>query len=168
MEQTFWNGREYIAKGLVDGLLASAYLWIFWMPFITAAALPLNVAQVKMFLCQKAQNQTIYSPNSTGNRTSSFETSAQADHQIQDNSEMYSKNVTGLTVLWCLGLFFVCLCFFLAHILIQWARLDWNSTMLFNFILAIAITIIEICFFVGVGLKYNSYDLNHVYNKLNI
>ena len=38
--------------------------------------------------------------------------------------------------------------------------------MIFNFVMAILIVIVETCFFVGVALRFNPYNLENVYNGI--
>jgi len=160
----FWTGKETLARGLVDGLLASSYLWIFWAPFITGIALPLNTASVKSAICWlNADNKhnvpgITYLPGTTYHNASKLLT--------DDNSEMYPQNELSLSILWICAVIWVIFCFWIANTIIKAAGLIWWDVMIFNLTVAVLIAIIEVAFFAGVALQYNPYDYQTIYDNI--
>jgi hypothetical protein len=84
---------------------------------------------------------------------------------IYDNSTMYPINKVAIIGFILFACFFVSLCFFLAHNLILSAGLDWYEIMVFNFVMAVIISIIEAIFFIFVAMRYNPYNVDDIYEK---
>lgn len=162
----FWSGKEVIARAIVDGLLSSAYLWIFWVPFITGIALPLNTALIKQSICRATEDRhnSIYIPGVTNLLVpSSFQT---IQTLVDDNTSMYPQNTIQLALLWICGVVWVVVSVWLANSIITASGLDWYTVMIFNLVMAILIVIVETSFFLGVAMRFNPYNLETVYQKV--
>lgn len=160
----FWSGREHIANAIVNGLLGSGYLLIFWTPLVIGLALPLEVATLKTSLCwlsliskDQVQGMTQIPPNLINEPV--------AESLLYDNSQMYPMNTVAIVGFVLFSAFLLCLCFYLAHLIIKSAGLDWYYVMKFNLVMAIIISIIEGLFFIFVALSFNPYNASEIYQK---
>lgn len=164
--QTFWTGKEGLARGVVDGLLGSAYLLIFWTPLIIGLALPLETALLKTALCwgvAKSKGGDI--PGVTYLGTNYVVNEPVARSIIYDNSEMYPSNTVAIIGFSLFSFFSVVMAFIFANMIIKSAGLDWYYVMKFNFVMAIIIALIEAVFFATVAFEYIPYNFNDIYQK---
>ena len=164
--QTFWTGREHIAKAVVDGLLGSAYLLIFWTPLIIGLALPLETALLKTAVCWGVSNEKASDIPGITNLSSNYVINEPvAKSLVYDNSQMYPSNTVAIIGFSLFSFFGVLMAFIFSNMIIKSAGLDWWSVMIFNFVMAIIICLIEATFFATVALEYIPYNFNDIYQK---
>lgn len=164
--QTFWTGKEVLARGVVDGLLGSAYLLIFWTPLIIGLALPLETALLKTAVCwgvAKSKGKDI--PGVTYLGTNYVVNEPVARSIVYDNSELYPSNTVAIIGFSLFSFFAVVMAFIFANMIIKSAGLDWYYIMKFNFLMAIIIALIEAVFFATVAFEYIPYNFNDIYQK---
>lgn len=161
MEQTsYWTGKEYIASAIVNGLIGSASLWIFWTPFITFLALPISSAMTKQIICG-----TVNSIPNINILPSYVNTNANILIS-QDENRIMNSNIGYLATFWLLAAFSVTLSFWLATSIARSANLDWNHIVLFNSILFVCLVLIELIFFVYIGLQFIPFNLKDIYGQI--
>ena len=156
----YWTGKEYIAPGIVNGLLGSASLWIFWTPFITFLALPISSAMTKQVICS-----TVNSMPAVNILPSYVNTNANILIN-QDESGMMMSNIGYLSTFWLLAAFSVTLSLWLAQTIVQQANLNWSEIILFNSILFVCLVFIELTFFIYIGLQFIPFNLKDIYQEI--
>jgi hypothetical protein len=156
----YWTGKEYMAYAIVNGLIGSASLWIFWTPFITFLALPISSAMTKQIICS-----VVDAIPSTNTLPPYVATNANILIK-QDENGLLMSNIGYLSTFWLLAAFSVTLSFWLAQTVVNQANLDWNHIILFNSILFVCLIFLELCFFIYVGLQFIPFNLKDVYGEI--
>ena len=158
---SFWTGREWVAKSVVNGLIGSSFLWIFWVPFITFLALPVASAMMKQDICHAIS--TI--PMST-NVMPSYSQYPAGVLVNTDSAAMTDINTPNILSLWFLGTLCITLSFWLVREIIHSANLDFGPILRLNIAMFGVIVIMELAFFMGVGMHYIPFNLRDIYNEL--
>lgn len=150
-----------------EALLNSAFLWVFWTPFLTFVVIPLMTAQVKSGICGAVSQllwQAWYWAFSTGTMESrealeSAQTASNTDdipdiatHPLQSTVKF---NTMLLTTMWTLMVIVVSASVYTSYRLLgaQFFPALRKSALIF-----IAITVIEAVFFGAVVMQYNPFD----------
>lgn len=158
---SFWVGREWIAKSVVNGLLGSSFLWIFWVPFITFLALPVASAMMKQDICHAVSKI----PLST-NVMPSYSQFPAGVLVNSDPDAMMDVNTPNILSLWFLGALCVTLNFWLVREILRAANLEWGPILRLNIALFGVIVTMELAFFMGVGMHYIPFNLRDIYGQL--
>ena len=162
---SFWHGKKDLASAVTNGLLGSGYLMIFWAPLIIGLALPLETAMIKQAVCWGSIENNVDVPGINLLPPNVGINEEVANDLVYDNSTMYSINRVAIIGFVLFACFFVSLCFYLGYTVIRIAGLDFYEVMIFNFVMAVIISIIEAIFFIFVAMKYNPYNVNKIYQK---
>ncbi len=158
---SFWAGREWIAKSVVNGLIGSSFLWIFWVPFITFLALPVASAMMKQDICNAVSKIPL--------NTNVMPTYAQYPAGVLVNTDpdaMTELNIPNILSLWFLGALCVVLNFWLVREIIHSARLDFGPILRLNIAMFAVIVTMELAFFMGVGMHYIPFNLRDIFTEL--
>lgn len=150
-----------------EALLDSAFLWVFWTPFLTFVVIPLMTAQVKSGICGAVSRsvwQSWYWAFTAGDRASrealeSAKTASNTDdipdiamHPLQSTVKF---NTMLLAVMWLLMVVVVSASVYTSYRLLgsQFFLALQKSALIF-----VAITVIEAVFFGAVVMQYNPFD----------
>lgn len=158
---SFWYGREWIAKSVVNGLIGSSFLWIFWVPFITFLALPVASAMMKQDICTAVSRIPI--------STTAMPSYSQFPAGVlvnTDSDAMKGVNLPNILSLWFLGALCIVLNFWLVREIIQSANLAFGPILRLNIAMFAVIVIMELAFFMGVGMHYIPFNLRDIYTEL--
>lgn len=158
---SFWYGREWVAKSVVNGLIGSSFLWIFWVPFITFLALPVASAMMKQDICAAVSRIPL--------NKNVMPTYAQYPAGVLVNSDpdaIADVNTPNILSLWFLGALCIVLNFWLVREIIQSARLEFGPILRLNIAMFAVIVIMELAFFMGVGMHYIPFNLRDIFTEL--
>jgi hypothetical protein len=158
---SFWAGREWVAQSVVNGLLGSTFLWIFWVPFITFLALPIASAMTKQDICRAVSRIP-----STGTSLPTYSQYPAGVLVQSDWTTIREMNVPNILSLWFLGALCVTLNLWLVQTIIRSAGLNWGPIMRLNIVMFAVIVIMELAFFMGVGMHYIPFNMRDMYNDL--
>lgn len=158
---SFWIGREWIAKSIVNGLMGSAFLWIFWVPFITFLALPVASAMTKQDICNAVSKIPI-----SVNVMPSYTQFPAGVLVNTDPDAMTDINIPNILSLWFLGALCVVLNFWLVREIIRSASLEFGPILRLNIAMFGVIVVMELAFFMGVGMHYIPFNLRDIYTEL--
>jgi hypothetical protein len=184
------------AKAIVNGLIATSVLWIFWTPFIIFLAVPLISAQLKQGLCSALVDPIANTKsNSTGEEITFFEylyevgliNAEQRNKLIRDFEPSYnssdipakniilqdaqtieSSNLALYVVFTSISCIVITLSLYVAHRIIQANNLNTWEIVNFNIVMAVIIITIETAFFIGVAMQYVPFDIPKIANDLKL
>lgn len=162
-----------LIKSLVNGLIATSIIWIFWTPFLIFIASPLMNAIIKNFLYQTAGSipYMIYSIFGT-QAFEIYETSLPhpptvANKVIEENKQNFlNENINSFVVFTIMSILVIYFSLFFASKLIINYNLNVGEIVLFNVVMAIIIISIETAFFIGVTTKYSPFTINGIIGQL--
>lgn len=156
METVIPPNEPIIQKAIVNGLIATVTLWIFWTPFILSIAVPLVNAQLKNGVCSGLSGI----PFTVGNDVAGNNLLLQNTDTLKDeNSGIMNMFITTCVIVVISSLYIV-------FTMIKTYNLDYGKIILFNFVMAIIIVIIELSFFIGVSTRYSPFVPIQIVNDL--
>jgi hypothetical protein len=164
---------NYIAVATVNGLIATAVIWIFWTPFMIVVASPVINAMIKDFLCSHTylikpfiyaefgpEALEIYASNLPNPPTV-------ATNIVNENRQEYiNDNYQIFAFFICTSIAVIVGSIYLANGIIQTYNLDSQSIIGFNIPMAIIIMIIETAFFISVAVQFNPFDAHSIFGAL--
>lgn len=162
-----------LIKSIVNGLISTSIIWLFWTPFLIFIAAPLMNAMIKQNLCWNAwrvdaiiydifgyQGYEIYENNLPTPPTV-------ATNIVTNNTKNFlNENLNLFIVLGVLCLFVIYFSLNIAGNLITTYNLNVGRIVLFNILMSIIIIAIEIAFFIGVTTEYSPFDLKNILEGL--
>jgi len=162
-----------LIKSIVNGLISTSIIWLFWTPFLIFIAAPLMNALVKETLCLNAwrfgviiddifgyQGYEVYENNLPKPPTNAI-------NIVRNNTKNFlNENLNLFIILGILCLFVVYFTLNIAGNLITRYNLNLQKIILFNVVMAIIIITIEIAFFVGVTTEYSPFNLKNILEGL--
>jgi len=162
MEQpNFWSGKEWLARGLTNGLFGAAFLWVFWVPFITFLAVPVASAMMKQYMCQTI-NQ-IPAPTKPTIPGSQFA----ANYLVnEDPTEIKKLNTSSTLSLWFLGGMCILLNITLAISIIRSSGMNFMDVFLLNLSMFIFIVTMELMFFMFIGMHFIPFNIVNMVNGI--
>jgi len=146
---------------VVNGLITTSIIWMFWTPFIIFIAVPVLNAMVKDFFCGNIWRIYDFVYYSFGPEiVNSFvetlpypPTIAQSVVNM-DRDQIKSDNSYGFIAFVFTSAIVISMCFYFAYYFIQTYQLDSSEIIKFNIVMFFVISIIEMVFFAGVATKY--------------
>jgi hypothetical protein len=162
-----------IIKSIVNGLISTSIIWLFWTPFLIFMAAPLMNAMIKNFLCSHStyisyeiykifgiQAYEVYENNLPNPPTI-------AKRIVNNNTNNFlNENLNLFIVFGILSLLVIYFSLSIAGNLISKYNLNLGKVILFNIIMSIIIIAIEIAFFIGVTTEYSPFDLKNILEGL--
>ena len=149
-------------QAVVDGLLSSAFLWIFWTPFLTFIVAPLVQAQMQQGVCNAVRRSVwAYNYNTPGSPVESFvkpytNPDAIPAVESQVDTTVQKANTFILYSLWMTMLVVVASSFVLSYYLAGgsefWRALRKNAAFF------VIVSIIELTMFASIAMRYNGFD----------
>ncbi len=186
MEETLLTipyNNSVVLTSIVNGLIATCILWVFWTPFIVFLVVPLVNAQINNQLCEFGRRfnlQTIASDILGTMRSERKITDQQyhtainwiATHAVPpkdslipelnimstDEGRITEINKTLMIAFGFTAIVIVSLCAFLVGWLINRYNLNGPHILKFNLIMAFVIVMIEMGFFGTVAMQYVPFD----------
>jgi len=162
-----------LVKSVVNGLIATSIIWMFWGPFLIFMAAPLMNAMIKDFLCDSSMSISSMVSDIFGQQAFEiYETVLPhppivAQRVMDENkSNFLSENINSFVVLGFLSLLVIYFSLYFASQLITKYNLNLKEIVLFNVIMGIIIMLIEAAFFAGVTTKYSAFSINGVLGDL--
>ena len=155
MEQAnFWQGKGWLSRGLVNGFFGAAFLWIFWVPFITFLAVPVASSMMKQYMCQTIMQMPSPSkPIIPGS-------SSAANYLLNSDADAIKKlNLSPTLSLWFLGGFCVILNLVIATSIINSSNMSFWSVFLLNLSMFIFIVLMELMFFMFIGMHFIPFNI---------
>lgn len=162
-----------LIKSVVNGLIATSIIWMFWTPFLIFLASPLMNAIIKNFIYQSSASipYMVYSIFGT-QAFEIYETSLPhpptvANKVIKENNQNFlSENTNSFIVFGMVSLTVIFFSLFFASKLITSYNLNVGEIVLFNVIMGLIIIIIETSFFIGVTTQYSPFTINGILGQL--
>lgn len=146
--------KNYVMEGVVNGLFATAILWLFWTPFLIAVVVPVSSAIVKRFVCKSISNgvapgKGIF-PQSHNLANEMIENNPK---EITIANQFYYASFVMLAVL------VIPVSLFIANYIINLYSLDREHILFLNIIMFFVISAIEALFFVTVATRYTPWNI---------
>lgn len=145
---------NYVMEGVVNGLIATTILWLFWTPFLIAVVVPVSSAIVKRFVCKSiskgvAPGKGIF-PQSQN----------LANDMIQNNpKEITIENQFYYASFVLLAVLVIPTSLFVANYIINMYALDRGHIIFLNIIMFFVISAIEAVFFITVATRYTPWNI---------
>ena len=194
--ETIPETEPILIKSIVNGLIATAILWLFWMPFIIILARPLVNSQIKVGLCRLAMQ--ISEQTKSAQQLNSFLlqflqgliqlnilTHKQVDSlyktyssipvgndQTADNilnmnfQEMIDENIPLTIIFIIFSILIIGITIFSAYFLCNFYNINWYNILKFNSVMALIIIIIESLFFIFVAMQYVPFDIPLIISQI--
>ena len=163
-----------LQKAVINGLIATGVLWIFWTPFIIFIAVPIVNNIIKDFLCNNAFQMHKVVNTTYGNETVTDlnkllpNPPTTSENVIKENPSTFREKNAGLIIIFAIvGAVVIALSFFTATRLIRLNNFEQGEFVTFNIIMAIIIFGCEIGFFLGVTTSYIPFEYNQLFGQLN-
>jgi hypothetical protein len=163
-----------IIKAVVNGLIATSIIWIFWTPFLIGVGAPIMNAIIKGELCYRSYDipkflskldpkaYIIYEDNLPNPPTV-------AKNMVSENKKQFiTENIQIfiLLVITAIAIIYSSLSF--ANYLINKYGLNRMEIIKFNIVMAIIIIFIEIVFFATITTQYIPFTMSEVLEKISI
>ena len=163
-----------IKKAIINGLIATGVVWIFWTPFIIFIAVPIVNAIIKDFLCNNAADMHKVVNTSFGDDAVTDISKIlpnppfTSDNIINENPTNFFDKNSGLVVIFFItGVLIITLSLFTANRMISLYGFHQGEFIVFNIIMAFIIFACEIGFFLGVTTSYVPFEFNQLFDQLN-
>jgi hypothetical protein len=168
-------GRDpIIIKAVVNGLIATSIIWVFWTPFLIFVASPLINAMIKDFVCHMSgripgliyseggpQAYEIYEQNIPNPPTV-------ATKIINQNSNTFiSENLVLFIIFGITSVFVIYGSLYFANHLIYKYNINLYEIIYFNIVMGIIIVITEILFFILVTTKYKAFNSKTIVQQIS-
>lgn len=151
--------KNYVMEGVVNGLIATAILWIFWVPFLIAIVVPVSSAIIKRFVCKSISNGVAPGkglfPQSQNLANDMIENTPK--EITIENQFYYSSFVTLAVVIIPTSLF-------IANYIITLYNLDRGHIVFLNIIMFFVISAIEALFFAKIATRYTPWNISETLN----
>lgn len=149
--------QNYVMEGVVNGLIATSILWVFWTPFLIAVVVPVSSAIVKKFVCKSiskgvAPGKGIF-PQSQELAKDMINNNPKT---ITIENQFYYASFAVLAVL------IIPTSLFIANYIINLYGLDRGHIVFLNIIMFFVISAIEAVFFITVATRYTPWNINEV------
>lgn len=145
---------NYVMEGVVNGLFATAILWLFWTPFLIAIVVPVSSAIVKKFVCK-----TISKGVAPGKGTFPQSQNLANDMIKKNPDEITIENQFYYASFVLLAVIVIPTSLFIANYIINLYGLDRGYIVFLNIIMFFVISIIEASFFIGVATNYTPWNV---------
>jgi hypothetical protein len=163
-----------VKKAMINGLIATAVIWIFWTPFIIVVAVPIINDIIKDFLCKNAYEIRKMVTTSFGNDTETDlnkilpNPPITSDNVLNENPAVFWDKNAGLTIIFCIiGGVIIFTSLYAANRLIYLFGFDHMEFIKFNVLMALIIFGCEVGFFLGVTTSYIPFEFNQLLDQLN-
>ena len=163
-----------IKKAIINGLIATGVIWVFWTPFIIFVAVPIVNDIIKDFLCNNALSMHKVVNTSFGNDAVTDlnkllpNPPITSEHVILENpSTFWEKNSALIIIFSITGVIIIGLSFFTANRLIDLYGFSQQEFAVFNIVMATIIFSCEVAFFLGVTTSYVPFEFNQLFDQLN-
>ncbi len=145
---------SFVLRGIVNGLIATATLWVFWTPFILGLVVPLVDAQIKGAICfSMGKMAGVFRSTPMLRDFPSSQTII-----ANDESELLSANKNVYIAMSLTAFVIAATCIAVSVWMIRTYTLDGMKILKFNIVMALAIVIIEMSLFSGVAMQYSPFD----------
>lgn len=154
--------QNYIMTGVVNGLIASATIWVFWTPFLIGVVVPISSAIIKNAICN-------FSSTFPKNIKQFMQGSPEsADQLIEKDTHVITElNQFNYASFVILSVVVILNSLFFANYIINKYNLDRSSIIILNVIMFFVITIIEAVFFAGVATQYVPWEVKSIFTYIS-
>lgn len=163
-----------LIKSIVNGLIATSIIWVFWTPFLIFMGAPLMNALIKNQLCYSSENVPHYIYNYQGPEAYEIyeknlpDPPTVAKNIIKNNKkEFISENLNMFILFTITSLFVIFVSLYTASYLINAYNLNKTNIIIFNLVMAIIIVLIETVFFATITTQYNPINMSEVVTKVS-
>lgn len=154
--------KNYVMEGVVNGLIATSILWVFWTPFLIAVVVPVSSAIIKQFVCN-----TISSGVSPGKGL--FPQSQNLANDMIKNTpkEITIENQFYYASFIILAFIIVPTSLFFANYIINLYNLDRTHLIILNIIMFLVISAIEVLIFITVATVYMPWNIPETFSYVS-
>lgn len=154
--------KNYVMEGVVNGLIATAIIWVFWVPFLIAVVVPVSSAIIKRFICSSISNGV-----APGKGLFPQSQKMAKDIIRDDPKEITIENQFHYSSFVILALLVIPTSLFFANYIINVYNLDRVHIVFLNIIMFFVISAIEGIFFVAIATRYTPWNINEVLNYVS-
>lgn len=148
---------NYVMEGVVNGLVATAILWLFWTPFLIAVVVPVSSAIIKGFVCK-----TISKGVAPGKGLFPQSQNLATDMLNNDPKAITIENQFYYASFVMLAIVVIPMSLFIANYIINLYALDRAHLVFLNIIMFFVISSIEALFFATVATQYTPWNITDV------
>jgi hypothetical protein len=168
---------KFLITAVVNGLVATSIIWVFWTPFLFFIAAPLMNAIIKSQICYGATHipallKGLINSEAEAKAFDIFEDNVPTpaitgENLVLQNKQVYTAdNVQIFLLFWIISIIVIISTLVLARYLIIWNGLNMREIVVFNLIMAGIIMFIEMVFFAGVTTQYIPFNIEDLVAKL--
>ena len=156
----FWLENRAVSYAVVNGLVGSMSLWAFWTPFITFLAQPFASAMMKSVFC------TIINVIPSLPVLPSSAKNAAAMMVDSDPKYLQTVNMGSIISFWIIAALSIVISLWIVTSIISKGQLDINHIVKLNLVMFFVIIIVELTFFIELGLSYIPFNVQTVFDSV--